>query len=326
MLQSSFSIKLIVNPFDKDYIKSLNLYNATTPVNIKTSSNEITYWITHSNTKFKIYPFSLFIGEDNIGFAMVSYLLNSRNLVIDYIAIDDKYKNNAVFLAFFNLVQMFFYDQKIDINYTIVEINNKSDGLDIDKESSLFLKFLCIEEFTKIDHEYISLPLGNENAESSFPAFLYIKSADRQNTISKETFVSLVQDLYIDYYMEWYSPFFKNDQIMAYNDLIKKHLSELTQSLTNLNRINLKTTCCTNITPNCSGDSNKLPVSKSRGKKWHWLFFVIIIVLPIPLIWAYNFALEKIGIPINSVNALLGGLLSALITGLISFLLSKKRL
>ena len=81
MIQSSFSIKLITDPTDKDYIKSLNVYNSTTPVNIKTNSNEISYWINHNNDSFKIYCFSLFIGKENVGFAMTSFLLKSKLLV-----------------------------------------------------------------------------------------------------------------------------------------------------------------------------------------------------------------------------------------------------
>lgn len=326
MIESSFSIKLITNPLDKDYLKSLSIYNSTTPVNIKTNSNEITYWITPKNNKFKIYTFSLFIGDINIGFAMAAYLFDTRNLVIDYIAIDDSYRNNTVFLAFFNLVQIFFQHHKIDINYTLIEISNKNNGADIDRESTFFLKFLCLEEFSKVDHEYISLPLGTNNTESGFSSYLYIRSTDRQNTISKDTFLSFIRNIYYDYYLEWYKPLLSVDELNSYNCLVQNLLSQLTQELEHQNSLELKTTCCHVSFNNTSSDTSRMPITKSRNPKWFFLIFAFIICLPIPLIWAYNFVLEKIGIPINSVNALLGGVLSATITGIISFFVSKKRL
>lgn len=325
MLGSSFSIKEINNSLDKDYIKSLTIYTQTTPVCIKTNSNEITYWLNKSNEKFQIYVFSLFIKNVNVGFAMTSYLKKRQLLVIDYLSLDTKFKNNTVFLSFFTLIQLYFNEIKLDINYVMVEISNKNNGIDIDKESQLFLKFLCLEDFYKINYEYTSLPLGVNNNESSFKAFLYIKSADKQHSISKNTFLDFVESLYLDYYLEWYKPFLNEVEKINYQKTISDAIAALKNSIPQDTMILLDFTCCRGgEAENFLTTNNNIPLNKTKSNKFYIILFIILLILPIPIIWAYNFILEKLGIPINSVNAILGGAISAVCTAIFSLFIAKK--
>lgn len=327
MLGSSFSIKEISSTLDKDYIKSIAIYNRSTPVCIKTNSNEIAYWLNNKNEKFQLHIFSLFIKNINVGFAMTSFLRRSKILVIDYLALDEKYKNNTVFLSFFTLIQLYFNEIKLDINYVIVEISNKNQGTDIDKESQLFLKFLCLEDFYKINYEYTSLPLGVNNTESCFSAFLYIKSADKQHSINKETFLNFVDCLYSDYYLEWYKPFFNEEEIVMYQKNITDALDKLKDSIPQDSSIMLDFTCCREVeSENLLFTNNNIPLSKPKSKKFYIFLFTLLLLLPIPLIWGYNFVLEKLGIEITSVNAILGGVISAVCTAVLSIFITKKHL
>ena len=45
-LEHRFSIKRVTKTSDEDYIKALRIYNDTTPFEIKTSTNEITFWLS----------------------------------------------------------------------------------------------------------------------------------------------------------------------------------------------------------------------------------------------------------------------------------------
>ena len=327
MLGSSFSIKEISNPLDKDYIKSLSIYNQSTPVCIKTHSNEITYWLNNENGKFKLYIFSLFIKKLNVGFAMTSYLKERKILVIDYISLDEKYKNNTVFLSFFTLIQLYFNEIKLNIDYYMVEISNKNNGIDIDKESQLFLKFLCLEDFYKVNYEYISLPLGINNTESCFSAFLYIKSADKQHCLNKETFLGFVESLYNDYYLEWYKPFLGKAEIINYENTILGSLKNLESSIPEDTSIILDVSCCRDIASNNNFTlNNNIPLSKTKSKKFYIFFFFLLLLFPIPIISVYNFILKQLGIPITSVNTILGGVLSAICTAIISIFITQKRL
>lgn len=327
MIGSSFSIKSITDPTDKDYIKSLHVYNATTPVQIKTNSNEISYWISHDNPCFKIFCFSLFIGKENAGFAMTAFLPKSKILVIDYIAIIDQYRNNTVFLSFFSLVQLYFKEIKLDIDYIVVEISNKNSGVDIDKESQMFLKFLCIEDFRKIDIEYESLPLGINDGESQFSTFLYIKSADKLHYIEGKTFIHFVSSIYKDYYLEWFKPFFNEADFTTYSQNAIELLSQLEKQVSKISNVQLSHSCCVDGQMQNNLYSNiDLPLTKQKSKKWLILFFLLMLLIPVPIIWLYNYVLTLIGIPITSVSSILGGVLGAIFAGIITWLISRKRL
>ena len=43
LLEHRFAIKRITKPSNEDYISALKIYNETTPPDIKTNTNEITY-------------------------------------------------------------------------------------------------------------------------------------------------------------------------------------------------------------------------------------------------------------------------------------------
>lgn len=45
-LEHRFSIKHVTRTSDEDYVKALRIYNDTTPYEIKTPTNEITYWLS----------------------------------------------------------------------------------------------------------------------------------------------------------------------------------------------------------------------------------------------------------------------------------------
>lgn len=60
-LEHRFSIKHVTRTSDEDYVKALRIYNDTTPYEIKTPTNEITYWLSKQkiSTPFEIYVFIL---------------------------------------------------------------------------------------------------------------------------------------------------------------------------------------------------------------------------------------------------------------------------
>lgn len=63
-----------------------------------------------------------------------------------------------------------------DVAFIVNEVSNRREDNDIDKESQLFSKLLCIEGYGRLEAPYITPPLGIGNHESSFDAFLFIKS------------------------------------------------------------------------------------------------------------------------------------------------------
>ncbi len=62
LLEHRFAIKRITKPSNEDYISALKIYNETTPPDIKTNTNEITYWLEQNRNElpFEIMLFSLY--------------------------------------------------------------------------------------------------------------------------------------------------------------------------------------------------------------------------------------------------------------------------
>ena len=59
LLEHRFAIKRITKPSNEDYISALKIYNETTPPDIKTNTNEITYWLEQNRNElpFEIQSF-----------------------------------------------------------------------------------------------------------------------------------------------------------------------------------------------------------------------------------------------------------------------------
>ncbi len=325
MLESTFSIKLLKNPESKEFIKGITLYNNTTPIDIKTNSNEIIYWTQNKSAKFKIFSFALYLNHEMVGYAMTSYIFSQKLLIYDYIALENS-ANNTLFLAYVNLIKTFFSNAKLDINYYVVEISNKNHGKEQDKESKLFLKFLCIENFAKIDVQYNSPPLGINNNESSFEAYLYIKSVNDRKTISKESFLSLINALYRDYYLAWYQPFFNINELDHYTKLIDDSLEQVTELLKKEERINILHKQCDSSLKKNNGTTD-LPVKGTKKTLFIAVIIAIALILPIIIVSIYNILLQKMNIELTAVSSLLGGLGGAIISGVItiSIFISQKK-
>ena len=83
-LENNYRIKLIMTSSDSDYANSVKIYSRVTPSDIRTNTNELTYWLDHNSIGFKSYFFSLFLNDRNIGLAMCTYLSSVKTVVIEY--------------------------------------------------------------------------------------------------------------------------------------------------------------------------------------------------------------------------------------------------
>ena len=179
-LEYRFAIKHIKKLTDDDYIKALHIYNDTTPYEIRTPSNEITFWLSKQNdtTPFKTYAFVLYLNDEVIGMSMTTYIKRTGVVIDEYLAVKEQYRIQTIFLGFEDLVQGFYKENNIEVSFFLTEISHKGNGNEIDRESRISLKLLCVQEYGKIDALYYALPLGLNNYESNFRAFLYIKGID----------------------------------------------------------------------------------------------------------------------------------------------------
>lgn len=330
IIEHKFTIRRVTKATDSDYVKALQIYTETTPFEIMTSSNEITYWLTSKDniSQFEIYIFILYLDEKVIGMSMVTYIKRSRIIVDEYLAVYNQYHINTIFLSFLSLIQNYFKENNIEVSFYLTEISNKNNGESIDKESQISLKILCLENFSKIEALYYTLPLGLENHESNFQAYLYAKSNDILKSITKETYLQIVSSMYYDYYYQWYSKFLSPNELLIYKKMIDQNYELIKKDVEfkKTNEIKASSNNCKmfgqlNITEKTDGI---IPIDKITYLKFPFIL-ISSLILPFLVIVGYSKALDFFNIQLSSVSTLIGGIISSSITSITALIMNYKK-
>ena len=205
-----------------DFAKALKIYIDQTPPDIKTNSNELLSWLDRPyETHFEVLVFILYCDGEVVGLAMMTYHKHVQAMAYEYIAIEDTYSSFASYFSYLDLLNSYTIENGYDVLYWIVEINNRNGGKDIDKESILFKKLLCLNQFGKVDAYHQTFPLGLDK-DSSFEAVLYIKSNDRIKQISKEKYLKIIESIK-EYYAIWYKRYMPSEEYSQYIQILRKN-------------------------------------------------------------------------------------------------------
>jgi len=330
-LENKFSIKRVMKSTDEGYIEALKIYNETTPVDIKTNTNEITCWLdkTESNSQFELFLFNLYLDGKIIGFAMLSYFINRRVLAYDYLALKDPFRVNVAFFAYISLISNYFSLNCYKIDFYITEISNKNAGKEIDKESMFFQKLLCLEGFGFINAPYRTLPLGVDNHESNYEARLYIKkSGDVMSSINRDTFLNIVKGIYFDYYETWYSVFLNTTDMDYFKksiNLIFKEIEDKSKEFASFDIINTSKECIMASCKKQERTDGSLPARRKNFNKILPLVIAVLVIAPILIVLCYNWILNTLQIPISSVSSMIGTIFTAIMTFIIAYLTARKK-
>lgn len=326
-VECNFTIKRLYKSSDIDYIKSIAIYNDTTPYEIRTPTNEITYWINNQkkNTPFEIYAFSLFINDNNIGFLMLTYIKKTKVMMYEYLAVSENYRLHTVFLTFENLFRNYFRESNIEISYYLTEMSAKNDGKDIDRESKIFEKMLCIEDYGKIDSVYYSLPLGLNNHESDFRAYLYARDVNSSNSMGMETFIDIVHSIYFDYNLHWYEKILSSEDIEVYKEQVLSYYNKIVENARKINTITIQHSKCSILDNNADISHSELPIMKKTQKVLLWVFLSLFaIIFPVVVILIYNKILTTIGLPFGNYGTLIVAVFSSVTSAIVAVLSAKK--
>lgn len=309
----------------EDYVKALKIYVDQTPATIKTNSNEISNWIARpESSKYDVLVFILYCDGKVIGFAMMTYHKQVKAMAYEYIALESSYSSFASYFSYIDLLNSYTTENGYDVQYWITEINNKDGGKDIDKESVLFKKLLCLNQFGKLSAYYISFPLGIDK-DSSFEAVLYIKSNDRIKQISKEKYLKIVKSLK-DYYSIWYKRFMTDEEYSNYSLLINEIYAKIIDNQAPGDFITISYIDCPLLTPGERTHAILMPQSNTpKKKKWLIPFGVLGIVVIASIIAALcGFIFKKCGIDISSISIIIANVASALISAFFLWFIGKK--
>lgn len=193
---TTYSVKRYSSSLDQDFNKALKIYNDTVSTETKTDTREITHFIDDNNDRLReMYFFGVYFNSKIIGYFQCGYLKQTKTLIIDYIILGDEYNHNSIFYPLFSLVQQYFSDNLVDIDYYVMEISIRSLEENVDKESYYSRKWLTSEDFRIIDVPYPQPLLGTTNFESNFDLRLMIKSSHTMTNIKVNTFMSIVNDI-----------------------------------------------------------------------------------------------------------------------------------
>lgn len=328
-LEHKFSIKRVGKTTEDDYIKALRIYNDTTPFEIKTPTNEITYWIGKQkvSTPFEVYAFILYLNDEVIGFSMTTYIKKTKIVVDEYLAVYDQYRIQTIFLVYESLIQNYYKETGIEISYYLTEISYKESGKEMDRESRISLKMLCIEEYGKIDALYYALPLGLENHESNFIAHIYIKGVEPIQSISPKTYQDIIDSIYYDYWYTWYSTILPSSELEIYKRLIDNNFELIKKSLgSNLSAMSVLHSSCNFLDMDADISKGSIPAKKQVQHPIFLIIAPIIIVLPLFIIWGYSEVLKLLNLSISSFSTMIGTIISAVITSLTTLFVARKKL
>jgi hypothetical protein len=327
VLEHNFAVKRVHKASDEEYLEALAIYNITTPNDIKTKSNEISMWLSRngSDNSFELFIFILYKDSEITGLAMLSYIYSTRIVIYDYIALKDQYRVNAVLFAYASLIQNYMNLKMYDISYYIVEISNKNDGKSVDKESRLFKKLICLEGFGRIKAKYQTLSLGLDHYESSFNAYIYIKANDTLEVIAKDTFLGIVHSIYYDYYLSWYTPILI-EEIKLFKEKVDRHYNLQKAEISEEVELEIEYVDCP-ILGNLHIDKSfgYLPSKHKRNLGKYPIIFLLVLLGPPLLIWGYNYILDILGISISTVNSMVGGTFTAILSSVTTLLIVDKK-
>ena len=332
-LENRFSVKRVCKSSDVDYIEAIKIYNETTPVDIKTNTNEITYWLdnTSESSKFELLLFVLYLEGEIIGFAMLSYLKNRRILVHDYLALKDAFRVNVALVVYMSLILNYVNSKGYIVDFYLTEMSHKNDGKEVDKETAFFHKLLCIEGFGFINTLYRTLPLGVDNYESNHDAWIYIKKfGDTMSSINRDTFSNIIKGLYFDYYETWYSAFLSTADMDSFRGVIDVSYKEFEKRLgtySSFEVVSASKECTIIADKKQERTDGSLPARKKKINKILPLVVVTILIAPILIVFCYNWILGLLNIPISSVNSVIGSVFASVMTlGTAYFMAIKSKL
>ncbi len=203
-----FSICPITDLSSQQAIEAISIYSRTTPPVVRTSTNDFLYRLQNKSRKFTFYLFSLLLNGEVIGMAMATYV--NKLLIFDYIAIDEKYEDiNSLYFSYIDLISKYISRNSPVIDFYITEISANENG--VDRTSVRFKQLFCLNGYGAVMFPYKTLPLGTATG-TSFDTWLYIKTNDKLENLDTETYLEIINAIYLNYYCAWY------DGILSTND------------------------------------------------------------------------------------------------------------
>ncbi|WP_417325346.1 GNAT family N-acetyltransferase [Halarcobacter sp.] len=224
----SYTVKLFEDSKEEDFINALEIYSEEIPSELRTSPNEIIYWLDSYSKNFddELLIFGFYEGNKIIGFSQCVYFKKERFITIDYFVVSSKYRGHHTFQMIVALLKEFLKTYKYEYNFIITEIAIENRSLQ---------QLLKMNSFGEIHSKFFQPYLGINNHDSLVEAKLLYFPAEKDKTIKKETYEMIVRTIYYKHYIRWYSVFLSKKELKKYkktiDDLEKKIFDKLNTNI-----------------------------------------------------------------------------------------------
>jgi hypothetical protein len=227
----TYTLRRFPNSRDLDYAAVLNIYVTSVSPDVRTNSNEITYWLDRSYTEFgdDFMIFGFYVNKKVIGFAQLAFLRCQRILFFDYIVLHKEYRRHGEYFQFVRMLHEWIDSERFEFDYAVAEVSYESSG-PIPSENSMALVTLFKQMGLGVAQcEYYQPLLGTNNPQSNMRAHLLISSRERLKRLKRETVLYIVQTVYFQHYERWYTPFIP--KIDNYKKFLQKRFRGLEKHL-----------------------------------------------------------------------------------------------
>lgn len=286
------NVKRIQSVKDKDLPKALNIYHSEVPTNIRTNENEIQAYISNkyrSKSRHMLF-YILYCNDEVIGYAEIGALIETKAFFIDYFILANTYRNNAYFYMCYNLLIEDLKKQYPHFKYIIAEyyVNSNSKSIDC----SFGKKCLSLENYKIIDKKYLQPGLNKNEEDSIVECQLLINETSYINNLDKlssEKYISLLEDIYTNHYIEWYSHFFTSAELQSYKLQVANFLSNARKRCgKDINLKNYTYVNCKYYNPTSCELTINHPFSMQKKITRKKYFFIMLLTFVLANIFSYG--------------------------------------
>lgn len=214
--------------FDKSnkngFDEAIYIYSSFIDYELKTNSNEITYWIDNYDKKFKnqsLYCFGFEFNGKIIGYSEFVHLKDKDLIIIDYLIIEKKFRALDIAATFIALIRDFISSKQLSYSFIVAEIGWLSENAAPSERSQALARLLKMNGFKVVKAPYFQPSLNVKQPSQEEKAMLMIYTNNETNQLSQIQYLDIVNDIYFRHYLLWYS--YDKQHIENY----KKHLEEL---------------------------------------------------------------------------------------------------
>src|SRR5262249_34122452 len=149
------------------------------------------------------YVFGFYRNRQLVGYAEAAYFREERLIALDYIVIDEAHRRNNVFYEFVDHLRRYLQDAHPEYRYAYAEVGYGPAQEHPTAVSSLLTTLLKMQGFRVAQAAYFQPRLNFDYSESEMRADLLLYSAQHVDSMSVDTFLSIVHTIYYKYYLRW---------------------------------------------------------------------------------------------------------------------------